>query len=101
MKNKIIAIGTISVLVGVLLLNIAVLIYLLIWLGNDIWQIITNPSRLANIGREFLAMVGSLGVCGIGIVLMIVIIGRIPPKWWHGGLESNGDDDDDPYYRYM
>lgn len=100
MKNKIVAIGTISVLVGVLLVNIAVLIYLLIWLGNDIWQTITNPSHLANMCREFLAMMGSLGVCCIGIVLLIVVIGRIPPKWWHGGLESSGDDDD-PYYRYM
>jgi hypothetical protein len=101
MKNKMMIIGFISILVGVLLVDIAVLGYLLIKLGTDIWQTFTNPIRLASMFREILGMMGSLGVCCTGIILLFIIIGIIPHKWWHGGIESSNDEDDDPYYRYM
>jgi hypothetical protein len=42
-----------------------------------------------------------LGLCCFGIVIAIIIVGKIPYKWWHGGVEAPADDDDDPYYRTM
>jgi hypothetical protein len=103
MKTRAKTVFTIFVLAGVLIGLITLIVYLLTWLFKDIWQFFTEPglsNRLTEMFRGFLETIGALGLCCIGIVILIIIVGNIPYKWWHGGLEPSGDDDD-PYYRYM
>jgi hypothetical protein len=81
-----------------------VLVYLLRFLWNNTVQFIREPGlpdRVTDLLRELLESIGYLGLCCSGIVIAIIIVGKIPYKWWHGGVEAPVDDDDDPYYRYM
>jgi hypothetical protein len=104
MKQKAINIGCIVILVSVVAGCVAVITYMLIRWTRDIWQFFVEPGlslRLTEMTRGFLETSVSLGLCCVGVIILIIIIGNIPYKWWHGGMESSGDEDDDPYYRYM
>ncbi|HET9913867.1 MAG TPA: hypothetical protein VFQ13_18375 [Anaerolineales bacterium] len=96
MKQKALNIGCSTVLVGILAGCVTFIVYMLTRWAKGIWQFISEPG----LSRELMATVGYLGLCFVGIVILIIIVGNIPHKWWHGGLESSSDDDD-PYYRYM